>query len=122
MTDKPECPVHSIFYLDVVCVAGRRGLVSETDDRGRPRIQVEAFNADGGGWSWFRPEDVTKLQIEFIGMPNEDHSPEYMHPIETWQGIPHVYDEYLTWGMDAGCMYCGAPENHPVHIPDDQQS
>lgn len=70
---------------------------------------------EGGLWKWGPPNEFERLSAEFLGMPNEDHFPNYGEPLTLWQQIPHEYDEYLTWDMDSGCVYCGLPESHPVH-------
>ncbi|KJK56122.1 hypothetical protein [Saccharothrix sp. ST-888] len=121
----PGCPVHTAYLYDVVRVAGRRGLVVNTllgAASPGELIRVSAFKSDGGGQGTFRRSDVEKLSAEFVGMPNENHYPKFGQPITSWQQIPHEFDEYLTWGMDAGCMYCGAAESHPIHINDEESN
>lgn len=58
----------------------------------------------------------TQGSAVFIGMPNAAYGPTFGDPIESWQQIPHEYDEYLTHGMNAGCMFCGLPEDSSIHI------
>ncbi|MFJ3270937.1 hypothetical protein [Streptomyces sp. NPDC086776] len=104
-----------IHYEDMVTLGGRRGIV----DRDwhyyphDPNKRLILF-ADGGS-QWAMTGELVKLREEFIGMPNEGNMPTFGNPIESWQQIPHEYDEYLTWSLNAGCMYCGLPERAEIH-------
>ncbi|MEV7870167.1 hypothetical protein AB0P17_29670 [Streptomyces sp. NPDC088124] len=111
-----------IHYGDIVRLAGRRGIVDRNRSRypARPDVHlILGFRSEGGGYAWAEAKDVEKLSTVFLGMPNKEHAPEYLEPLTLWQQIPHEYDEYLTWDMDANCMYCGASEKDPIHTDSD---
>ncbi|MFJ7280966.1 hypothetical protein [Kitasatospora sp. NPDC098663] len=82
-----KCPAHTVYWHDVVRVAGRRRLVVDIFDgypgiRPKGMVRVQAFKSDGGGVGWFSPEGVEKLPtIEFLGMPSKNHFPEFGQPI-----------------------------------------
>lgn len=112
----------TVCYEDLVRWRDMVGIVdrewSEYDPAGeRDGWRLVLF--EGGTQKWGPPNEIERLSAEFLGMPNENHFPNYGDPLTLWQQIPHGYDEYLTWDMDAGCMYCGLAESHEVHIPEE---
>lgn len=114
-----KCPTAS--WGDVVILNGIRGIVGDEWSAYDPTGEHKGWHLihlEGGGKKWASPDSLERQSAEFIGMPNEDHAPEFMNPLTLWQQIPHEYNEYLTHDMDSGCMYCGLHYGDQVHIKD----
>jgi hypothetical protein len=112
----PYCP--KVYFGDMVALNGLVGIVDEEwsryDPEGKRAGWRKVLFVDGT-YAWGPPADLERLHAEFIGMPNKGHYPEFGEPLTLWQQIPHGYNEYLTWDMDAGCMFCGLPEASEIH-------
>lgn len=112
-----HCP--TACFEDLVRWSGLVGIVDRDWSRYDPTGERKSWRLvlfEGGVSVWGPPDAIERLSAEFIGMPNAVRAPTFGDPIESWQQIPHEYDEYLTWGMDAGCMFCGLREDNEIHI------
>jgi hypothetical protein len=112
-----HCP--KARFNDLVRWRGMVGIVDSEWSQYDPTGEHKGWRLvlfEGGFRKWGPPELIERLSAVFVGMPNERHYPNFNDPIESWREIPHGYDEYLTWGMNAGCMFCGLPEDSTIHI------
>lgn len=113
-----DCP--EVYVGDLITWQGVRGLVdrewSAYEPDGRHKGWKYVLLEDGSKW-WMPPDLLLarRIRAEFLGMPNEDNRPLPGSPLTLWQEIPHEYDEYLSWQMNMGCMYCGLDEEADVH-------